>query len=133
MSGYKANAYLVYGIKFEDDSVFPWSWDGDESVHWSERGNISSWWRKVNGYGLNDKYPCAPVDTVNYCNYDAPMYILTPSSIEYKECEQGDPVTIQPSDLIIPETARDELIAFCEKYGIKYDNRPQWWLVACYE
>lgn len=69
-----------------------------------------------------------PVDFVNYCSNDYPMWIFaTPSSV--RTANRGYPKMFNPDDLVVDE---DELIAlyeFCKEFEIEYDT-PKWYLCS---
>ena len=74
------------------------------------------------------KNPC-PVETVLYCSYDYPMYVLAVPGTK-KSCCRGEAVEFKPEDLIITEEQKSKLIKFCSDYGIETNIKPCWNLVS---
>lgn len=128
------NGQLAYGLIFEDGYEFPWN-------HESFDGDLDDWWRKEQGFDESRGYPAdnwldyqkqfdkehpRPVEEVNYCSGEYPMYMLAvPSSI--LTAYRGSPVRIEA----LPEvsaTAVSALLAFCEKYELKPEGESGWYL-----
>lgn len=139
---------LCYGIVLEEDYEFPWSdeeWDND----------IEDWWvYGILGYPRADFYDDhgkkpgttheqvdeyykglwafrkenpLPVDVVNYCSDNAPMYILAVPSSKHSN-SRGFPVEIDPEQLIVAHGEKMALLEFCDTYNIERDDEPKWWL-----
>lgn len=124
--GISTNAYIGYGIAFEEDIEFPW-----------ETGDIGSWWREWCGFkpsvdiytpegnyveGITgaerdryweertewDKNNPVPVEECNYCSGDYPMYaLIVPGS--RLTANRGYPMKIS-RNLDLPE--KDKVIEF---------------------
>ncbi len=80
--GVSTNGQLWYGVVFEDGYEFPWDaepFDGDEREWWrAERGFDEAKGYPAEGWleyqkAFDAEHPC-PVETVNYCSGDYPMY-----------------------------------------------------------
>lgn len=78
-------------------------------------------WRKQNPL---------PVDLVNYCHIDHPMYILTiPDSRLSVDASRGYPKALDlPSMLAAENEGREKLLAFMSEHGIVADSAPAWYL-----
>lgn len=156
---------LCYGILCEEYSKFPW----DEHVDNGDvlYGDIEDWWLVEQGFEEKEnedysntydrkqkfleEYPL-PVEIVNVCHIDNPIYILAvPSTV--KRAYRGDSeklpsihvykslssVYINMSSeesgnedqcsLSVSFSKIDKLREFCEKYNIKYKEENEgWWL-----
>lgn len=143
--GISTDGQICFGIKFEEEFEFPW----DASEY---DGDINYWWRMANGgppnpydkedelksgmtpeevdkeweycYVWQKQNPC-PIELVDYCGSNCPMYILTTSFIS---CSRGFPKSFEPQELV---SSKKELIDFCEKWGIEIVDEPRWWLSSC--
>lgn len=77
-------------------------------------------------YAFEKTHPL-PVELVNYCSGDYPIYILAvPDSV--KCAGRGYPKLFDPAELTVTKAEVDALLEFCADYGIEYDGEPQWWL-----
>lgn len=144
------DAILCYGISFEEGTSFPWDEDDDFEEWWyyTRLGFTST--EDIyddEGYYLKsitendpriDKYyqeridfkehqPLCPYDLVQHCSYEYPMYILALSRT-ITNASRGNPEAIEPSDMIIADIETKEMIAFCMKYEIEFNDDPKWWL-----
>ena len=144
---------ICFGIKFEEDCVFPWDdgFDGDQE----------EWWMSVNDFQNPYKYPFDsqgeylqdlyyghpqvqlyldykdnwekenpfPVELVNYCAGEYPIYILAvPSS--FISCSRGFPTEFGPHELYVSTDEVQKLTDFCKKYEIEFDEGPKWYLTS---
>ena len=148
--GTSTNGQICYGIMFEDEYEFPWDsdeYDGDIDDWWLravlgykpsfELYNADGNWidgikpakEKKDAYfqELRDfkaQNPKIPVELVNYCSGDFPMWILAvPSSCI--EAYRGDPLAFQ--DLSVGWKDTEALFKFCNDYGLSGSNA-HWWL-----
>jgi hypothetical protein len=142
-------ANLSYGFVFPEGFQFPWSSDEFD-------GDIDAWWRSINGFDNIHEKPYneegeykpgqnsasasvyydarrkwsnqnpVPVKLVNYCSAEQPMIIIADS--DTFEAEWGSPASFNHDDF--SQNGADDLKAFLDKYGIKYEGEPQWWLSA---
>ena len=110
--GQSTNGELWYGVVFEDGYEFPW--DAEEFS-----GDLDDWWRTE-----NTDHPC-PVELVNYCSGDSPMYGLAVSK-STQTAHRGTPVLIEGLGLSIQETA--PLKEFLAKYNLKPEGEAGWYL-----
>lgn len=132
------NGQLSYGIIFDEGFEFPWTkdpWDGDER----------HWWRDVNGFKNSkeiysngdyiggkrpnesvidayyneqhawEKANPLPIELVNYCSAEYPMYMLAvPETC--KSNSRGDATVFNPAELVVTEEQKAKLMEFCQKY-----------------
>ncbi len=78
--------------------------------HWRE-------WSKANPI---------PVQLVNYCSDDSPMYLI---AVKHVFCSRGYPVEIDPSFLEVSKEEKRKLQEFLDRFGIEADE-PRWWLTS---
>lgn len=151
--GTSTNGQICYGIMFEEDFDFPWGdakYDGDIEEWWKEvsgyvNPHFNPWTEDGDykeGVAHDDpriqeyhdhRYDWAqnnplPIEVVNYCSGDCPMYILAvPSTFESASC--GYPTVINTRELVVKDEAEKDLIDFCKKHGIEVDDTSiGWWL-----
>lgn len=148
--GVSTNGQICYGVLLEDGAELPWEQE--------EGGqDIDDWWRNQTGYvpskpvydGDGDRlqgitqddieayyaerrkwdeaHPC-PVEMVNVCSGDCPIYIVAiPSTV--KSARRGYPEKIDvQADFALDPKLEIELCEFCVKYGIEYEDSPAWYL-----
>lgn len=148
--GTSTDGQLSYGIMFEEGFRFPWDaeeFDGDIGDWWKHVKGfvnpIESPWDEDGQYrpGYHENSPeigkyfehqhawavanPLPVEIVNYCSYDAPMYIL---AIKHFENSRGYPHKIDVNQLLIAEQETETLMAFIKEFHIDTEDEPQWWL-----
>ncbi len=152
--GQSTDGEISFGYIFEEGFEFPWDekWD-----------DIEDWWRDVNGfiptfYPYDDRgeykagvtsehidayfdekhewdknnYP-VPVQLVNYCSGECPMYILAvPGSVV--TANRGYPKVINLVILISANEQKSALLDFCLKYeiDIKDQEEPLWRVSSCW-
>lgn len=129
--GQSTDGQICYGIKFEEGFHFAW-----DDATW--KGDIKDWWRYVNEYkppfelhdyrtiteiqeqeyyniqgAWDDAHPI-PIELVNYCHIDRPMYILALKETFKYYCSRGYPVEFNPTELKTKNSQK--LLDFCEKY-----------------
>ena len=138
--GVTTDGQISYGIMLTEEVELPW--DTDEFEY-----EIEDWWLKQTGFKLKyeddpdtyftevkawlDIHPI-PVEPVNYCSGDYPMYILAvPNSV--KTYSRGYPLMFDPTALerISPEEHRS-IIEFCKKYEIETDGEHPGWYLSSY-
>lgn len=148
--GVSTNGQLCYGVLFEDGFEFPWDeYDGIEEW-WKEvkgfvptvfypfddEGNYAEGFNRespeVDAYfDEEDEWEKAnpiPVELVNYCSGEYPMYIITVSTASYSN-RRGNAVVIDPNELIEEQKkVHDTLIQFLTEFEIEYDEEPCWLL-----
>lgn len=146
------DGHLSFGILFEEGFEFPWDTEDYEN-------DIEVWWRDIKGFvnpvdcpfdedgnfkpGYNhensrqyyqeiSKWHRAnpvPVELVNYCSGDYPMFILAAKT---ETANRGYPVEIPPEFFTDAEEAYQRLMAFVEEFNIAYESEPKWYLSSCW-
>jgi hypothetical protein len=151
--GVSSNGLIGFGIPFKEDFEFPWNEKHD--------GDIDDWWLDVCGfkptlYPFTDKgdyikeytekigndyfneriafkkeHPL-PIEILNYCSDDYPMYMLCIKD-SIITASRGYPEGINPEYLAGEEELGDSakiLMDFCKKYEIKIPSDPRWYLFS---
>jgi len=123
---------LCFGIVFPEDYEFPW----DEIDH------IEEWWFITNkelppsSYDEREEFlkkNPLPVELVNYCSGDSPMWILAvPSFVMTSSKGYPEEINIE-DDFKVSDEEVNKLIDFCKKYCKNEDNedvnlKPKWCL-----
>jgi len=67
-----------------------------------------------------------PVQLVNYCSGDYPMYLV---AVKHIECSRGYPTEIDPAFLEVSEEEKQSLRDFLNLAGLEA-NEPKWWLTS---
>ncbi len=67
-----------------------------------------------------------PIEVVNYCSGDCPMYVL---AVKHIECSRGYPQEIDPALLEVTDDDKQRLRDFLERFDIEADE-PKWWLTS---
>lgn len=67
-----------------------------------------------------------PVELVNYCGDDYPMYLLV---VKHVSCSRGYPLEVDPAFLEVTEEEKYKLREFLDRFGIEADE-PKWWLTS---
>ena len=140
--GVSTDGQICFGVLFEEGYEFPW--DCEEYDY-----DIDVWWDEMNGFNppfpfnsslseeeqqkyfeyrrnFKKQHPL-PVDTVNYCSCDYPMYILAIPKTWFI-ANRGYPVKFNPKELEVSQNEINNLLDFCEKYGLKFIDGPVWFL-----
>ena len=149
--GVSTDAYISYGILFEEGFEFPWS-DYDNGLD-------GDWWLTVQGFNpsvkVYDEYgeyiggikPSEavisqyyaeknafkkahplPFRLVNVCSNDYPIYILAIDE-GHVWAYRGHPQVVDPTSLVATDEQRQSLIEFCKTYDIDIEgNEPRWYL-----
>lgn len=146
---------LHFGIVFEEGFTFPWDveegHEGDiekwwESVNGYENPNFNPFTEQGNykqGVGKNDqridawfehsrewhKNNPTPIELVNYCSGEYPMYLLALSEVGFC-ASRGYPEKISPNRLFISDEQRSSLVDFCKKYIADEVGEPAWYLTS---
>lgn len=150
--GQSTDGQLCFGVVFDEETEFPWDaepFDGDEDEWWlvetgwkydgeqpfTEDGDYAPSFSRddprVGAYFKDrrewkDAHPL-PVELINYCSGDYPMWMIAvPATV--KKARRGDPVAIDVTGLDPHPEGERALTEFCEKYGLKYEGQPSWWL-----
>ena len=144
------NSEISYGYMVDEDTEFPWNsepWEGDIEQWWRDINGFKDMegiYNDEGNYlpGVSDNDPRIdeywdlrvkwmeenplPVNLINYCSADSPMYILAVPGIGLK-CLRGDPRIFSPSDLNVSSNEFQALTNFVKKYNIKVVDLG-WWL-----
>ncbi len=148
--GVSTDEQIAYGVAFDEGTEFPWdtgTFDGD----------IENWWREIKGYKppfklyddngyIGEKRPPEkkiteyynhrsswdkanpiPVQLVNTCSCDYPMYMLAVRGT-VKEASRGCPKRFEPTELVVEQENREALIAFMKEHSIEGGSEPGWYL-----
>ncbi len=116
--GVSTDGEISFGYPCDDDTNLPWD---DENYD----GDIDEWWHAVAG-GEDHKIP---VELVNYCGIEYPMYAVTVPGIG-ASCSRGSPQVFDPAKLVATDEQIESLKAFLDKYEIEYSGEPQWLLTS---
>lgn len=146
------NGQIAYGIVFDEGYEFPWSAEESED-------DIQDWWRRVNGFkqsfelfdaegnfinGVEDKTKTSayfdeqrefdkarplPVELVNYCSCDCPMYMLAVPNVG-ETARRGYPEKFKPEALSVSPKQHQALMDFIKKYIPECDEEPGWYLTS---
>ncbi len=112
--GTNTNAYLVYGIPLEEDSL---NVEGDSGEPGSP-ANLVNMTFSHNGLSI-----------LKHCYIDYPQYVVYLSA-SYNEAQRGYLTDIDPSKLVVPKGSDEKLRAYCQKYGLKTVGNPRWILCS---
>lgn len=151
--GQSTNGQICFGINFEEGYEFPWDaeeFEGDEEKWWlkingykpsitpfgedgdylpnlteKEKEEMSdAWYKELSEF--REAHPL-PVELVNTCSLEYPMYIIAVSST-CRIARRGYPQEFNPKDLIVNIGDVIALEKFCKDNNIKYEGKPQWYL-----
>lgn len=148
--GTSTNANICFGVAFDEGHEFPWDgeFEGDLQQWWvfgvhefkrsfelfDAGGNFLSHVDQndkelLSRYFDEDrqflKANPVPIEMVNCCSGDYPIYILaTPSSI--RVAARGDPLEFNPIDLLASEAEAKAMIEFFANHGIEPGREPGW-------
>lgn len=146
--GVSTDGQICYGVLFEEGTEFPWN-ESDMS--------LEDWWRDQNDWApskpvydeqgnrlpgiteadvrayyqeqreWDEAHPC-PVEEVNVCSGDYPIYILAvPSTV--KRASRGTPEVIdKDTDFALSPADDLKLTEFLETHEIEHDGPAQWYL-----
>lgn len=157
--GVSTDGEISFGFVFEEGFAFPWDCEESEGKPWhgslddwwrhvngfehklpdpyDEHGNYKPGFSK-DSPGLHEYHQEAidwdranplPVNEVNYCSGDYPMYMLAVPDVGLT-ARRGCPEVITEGTLTVREQQKSALIEFCKKYGITTDGEPKWWLTS---
>jgi hypothetical protein len=145
--GQSTNAEISFGIAFEEDYEFPWN-GFDIEDWWRE------WCGFINSFEIYDeegnhidgKEPSAelvelyfaeqrefdkrhplPVELVNYCSGDYPMWIIAVTEAG-RLARRGYPVAFNPAELVVRDAQIAALVDFCKFYDLVGEGPPSWYL-----
>jgi hypothetical protein len=154
--GVSTNGEIFYGVVFEEDYEFPWDkeHDGDIDAWWlyGVHGFKHSFeLYDAMGNCLNGREPSSeesgryfdesrafveahplPVELVNYCSGDYPMYALAvPGTVI--TARRGYPAEFDPATLTVKMEQVDALREFCADHEIEFPKEPAWLLTSCWD
>lgn len=152
--GVSTDGQLSYGCVFEEGFEFPWDdekYEGDIEEWWMD---VSGFVNPVeNPYGADGNYKPGfdegspeigkffesernwlknnpiPVELVNYCSGDYPMFLLASKDIE---AIRGGPTNVDQDFMSDVETVHKKLIDFLTTYNIDYDPAEVGWWLSSY-
>ena len=151
--GVSTDAKIFYGIAFEDGYEFPW--DGHEDIEdwWIYGVNCfkhSFELYDADGNYLNGRKPSEeeisryfgekisfskahpiPVELVNYCSSNYPIYALAVQGTVITT-SRGHPEVIDLSSLIVDNEKVDAMLKFCNDHGIELKRNLSWILASYY-
>lgn len=150
--GTSTNGQINYGILFEEDFKFPWDeeHDGDIEKWWIYKvhgyKNPIELYDKDGNYinGIKstpeqekiyydalgkfiESHP-VPIDTINVCSGDYPIYILISKSSISLSASRGCPMGFKPENLKTSQEDSDKLIQFCKDHDIEFTGELKWYL-----
>jgi hypothetical protein len=148
--GTSTDGQLSFGVAFEVEFEFPWSddkYEGNIDVWWRDvrgfvnpvespfddsgnykpgvnRGSpvISKYFAKQREW---EKANPLPVELVNYCSDDYPMWIIATKHIH---AHRGTPKAVDVDFLRDTDEAYQTLCEFLEEFSIESDGEIRWWL-----
>lgn len=152
--GVSTDGQIGFGVVFEEGYEFPWDKHTSEDIDdwwteevlgfkhsfeiYDEKGNyiggekppqetIDRYYKEWSDF--RDSHPKVPVELINYCSGDYPMYMLAvPSSC--KSNSRGDAEEFDPAALRVTDAEKQTLLDFCKKYKLKYEKGPGWYLTS---
>jgi len=150
--GTSTNGLIFYGIAFDEEHEFPWSTEFEEIEDWWIYGfhgfkHSFELFDAEGGY-LNGREPSKeesgryfaesrlffennplPVELVNYCSGDCPMYALAARG-SVITAKRGHPIEFDPRSLSVADDASDVILKFCSDHGIQPPKPPEWLLAS---
>lgn len=144
--GVSTNGQICYGVLFEEGFEFPW--DGDIEKWWREmqgykppfelyddageyvggqkppENKIEDWHSHRREF---DKAHPVPVDLVNVCSGDCPIYILAIPEYVYS-ARRGYPEAFDPTKLLIDPVKEAQLLMFIGDHIGNEHYAPKWYL-----
>lgn len=86
-------------------------------------------WYEAKQKWIAENVPPLPVQEVNYCSSECPMYVLAiPSS--FRNNNRGYAEKFNPAELIVTQEEVNNFLEFCEKYEIELPCQPAWLLTS---
>ena len=148
--GVSTNGEISFGIIFEEGYEFPWDKFDDGLEEWwlyevhqlkhskqlfDEEGNYLNDRKctddeyavyKAEQEAVMKEHPL-PVQLVNYCSGDYPAYILAIPDFG-ANCHRGDPTELDISILRPDADDVKDLIDFCKRFNLEYEEGPKLYL-----
>lgn len=148
--GTSTNGQICYGVAFEEGFEFPWG-DGEIEDWWAytvhgfkhsfelfdgdgnylngskpSKDDVSRYFEERRAF---DAAHQLPVELVNYCSGDYPMYALAiPSTV--RKASRGNPTVIDPTTLAVSATEHEALLKFMADHAIEASDSPAWLLTS---
>jgi len=147
------NGQICFGVILDEDNELPWDaedFDGDIDYWWTfavlglkrsfemftpdgdwiggkewPKDKSDQYYQERRDFEENN--PKLPVELINYCSDEYPMYILAISETCYG-ARRGYPEKIIPVDLSVTNEQIAQLFDFCKTYGVKFEGEPAWYL-----
>lgn len=143
---------ICYGILFEENDEFPWDEFDDIDKWWVEcilkfkpsfdlftkdgewingerpdQKKIDKYYEEKEEFEKKNKK--LPIELVNYCSCDVPMYIIAVKGSTFIG-NRGYPLEFNILSLTTKETVENKniLIEFCKKHKIEHGKGPEWYL-----
>jgi hypothetical protein len=113
--GTTTDAYLVYGVRIESDSL-----------------NSDGGWRAEEGTPKWMLYNVHEHDGLRiqaHCSSEFPEFIVCSATPRYV-ASRGYPESIDPRQLVVPEGTDDKILAYCKKHGLKTEGNVSWLLCS---
>lgn len=147
--GVSTDGQIFYGAVFSEGTEFPW---GEESIEdwwtftvgkfehsfklYDERGNYIDGVRptpeRLREYfgerSAFDKANPLPVELVNYCAGECPMYALAVPGTRLV-AGRGNPTDFMPEALLVDAAAAERFVCFCKEHDIPLKPL-RWWLAS---
>lgn len=151
--GVSTNGQICYGVAFEDGYEFPWDkeHEGEIDSWWlyvvhgfkhsfeifdsagrylngrePSRKEVSRYFKESRDFA--DAHPL-PVELVNYCSSESPMYALAvPCTV--LTARRGYPAEFDPAALTVADDGSEALLKFCADHGIELPAKPKWLLTS---
>lgn len=147
--GQSTDGQLGFGVVFEEGYEFPWEDDiedwwlnecgfkpsveiyGDTATGYAN--NVHPSQKVIDNYydekqAFKEAHPL-PGRFENYCHHECPMWMLMVPST-FKRNSRGDATEIDPQKMTVTDEEKKALLDFCEKYDLKYENGPSWFLTS---
>lgn len=148
--GTSTNGQLSFGVCFKEGFEFPWDaepYEGDYKTWWRDvrgfKNPVDSPYTETGEYkpGVTkdspvideyfkaqrewDKANPFPVEVVNYCSGEYPMWMLATKHISNR---RGYPEAVDLAALIDTKAALSTLMDFMAEFKIECEESPKWWL-----
>ena len=147
--GVSTNGQICFGVLCEEGQEFPWDeYDGEEEwwlkicafkpslqvydLHGNRLPGITEaqcdkYWEEKRAFA--EAHPL-PVELVNYCSGDYPMYILAAKDT-CQSASRGNAEEFAPAKLTVTPEQTEQLLDFCRKH-IEWEGgnppEPKWYL-----
>ena len=147
------NGEIAFGVLCEEGTEFPWDddeFEDDIETWWrsvngfvdvyqpyTPEGNYAEEWShgdprfreyfdKRHAWEADNPLP---VDLVNYCHSDVPMYVIAVPGVGLS-CSRGYPEVFDPKKLKVSHEQEFKLLQFLAQYKINYTGEPAWLLTS---